>query len=702
MRVFPKPLVYLGIIPFLLFPLASQEQPKIHEKVKVVNLEMLVRVFDAQDRPVGGLKKDDFRIQEGKAVIPINGFVEIRRKIAVPATASRRLFVLIYNVGDTRKELEKSVDVFFEKICRPGDRLMVMTNHFVFNDHVVSDFALEKEKIKNMLRLEIGSLRIRLMQTESKLGMLVGSLKKEIEGEFQSAKNPMGLSESELKDQNRSVWNWYRTFQRFYSQYLQIFRIYRDEYLTLDVSQYARMSDYLEKQDEEKYALVFYQQGVFPFFKTQSYLQRLKEKLMTWLMLGDSNQEMQIDKLLMDAQRELEAPSAVSENEIAKLFLNSGATFHTLLMMPTFFRDLEDLEYQNVAVGSENIVEKLTEMTNGVLASFSKYESFFRQVEQKENVYYRITYAPADGTENTPVKVVLRDKKIRAVYDNQRHPEFIREILDRENAVPQVTIQEMALSGKNLHLTIAGFRIPGQKGDATPGKGNSGPGAVDVRCRVWNGEYALVHDETRTFAPETGPLGANLNMPALAPGNYQMILDVTDRHTGKGDLTVRDLVVGALSVSHFAEQKEIGGGIEDESACLNKTGKEVEDCFQRLADASLARDDLDLAAKYYERSGEGSRIEGFERIGQLLLAKREMERALLFLEKAKPSRVRARAYAGQADRFLKKGKETLAKYYFQKAINDFENLSRLAGGALDENDAKEYSRCLDQMARLKK
>ena len=47
-----------------------------------------------------------------------------------------------------------------------------------------------------------------------------------------------------------------------------------------------------------------------------------------------------------------------------------------------------------VATGPENVLVKLAEMTNGVLASYVKYGDFFRQVEQQEDVYYQLTYAP--------------------------------------------------------------------------------------------------------------------------------------------------------------------------------------------------------------------------------------------------------------------------------------------------------------------
>ena len=52
---------------------------------------------------------------------------------------------------------------------------------------------------------------------------------------------------------------------------------------------------------------------------------------------------MQLSQLQADVQTQLLAPKGPSEKDIAKLFLNSGVTFHTLLLLPPMKRQLDDM-----------------------------------------------------------------------------------------------------------------------------------------------------------------------------------------------------------------------------------------------------------------------------------------------------------------------------------------------------------------------
>ena len=61
--------------------------------------------------------------------------------------------------------------MFFEKIFKPGDRLMVMTNRFSLADHVVSDPARERETIRGILLGETKIFQYRLVQLEQPAGL---------------------------------------------------------------------------------------------------------------------------------------------------------------------------------------------------------------------------------------------------------------------------------------------------------------------------------------------------------------------------------------------------------------------------------------------------------------------------------------------------------------------------------------------------
>jgi hypothetical protein len=227
----------------------------------VVNLEVFARALDKEGMPVAGLKKEDFRIEEGRVPVEINGFAEIRKKLTVAGPVPRRLFALFFNVGNPRPDLDKAVDMFFEKIFKPGDRLMVMTNRFSITDHVVTEPARDRETIRAMLLAETRDFASRLAQLEQNLQSLLSTTMVSLSSEENA--EDLGF----LVPDNKSEIGVLAPLNRFYTQYLQYFDEYKEGYLTLSLSQYARMAEYLKNQDAEKYALVFYQQGVFPYIR---------------------------------------------------------------------------------------------------------------------------------------------------------------------------------------------------------------------------------------------------------------------------------------------------------------------------------------------------------------------------------------------------------------------------------------------------
>ena len=697
-RFFFRPMAVVSLIFSVHFPFAAQEQPKIHEKVEVVNMEVLVRAIDKEGAPVAGLKKEDFRISEGRVPVAINGFSEIKKKITVVGPVHRRLFALFFNVGNPRPDLDKAVDMFFATIFRPGDRLMVMTNRFSIADHVVNDPAQERVTIRNILLGETKYFNTRLVKFERQLRRLSVDLKNKFNSTDEAIEMGKAMGLPGIKPSEDEI---FTRIKRFYTQYLQCFDEYREGYLTLTLEQYARMAEYLKNQEVEKYALVFYQQGIFPHIQEQGQLQIIIDKAMP----AEKMYGMRAAQLFADVQKELLVPRGPSETDIAKLFLNSGVTFHTLLLLPAVRREVEDLEYRPVATAPENVLVKLARMTNGVLASYVKYGDFFRQVEQKEDVYYQLTYAPSGNKKGAPVKITLNRKKLRLVYDNQRQPQYIRDLVDKEQAVPQVVIKGLEMSGKSVQVTVAGFGLQDlQRREPLAGQteGKKGTGRVDLRWRAWDSEGKEAFDQTRQFLPEAERMNETIALSDLPPGTYDLIVEALDRNTGRTDLTIRNVTVDGSGGYRLVEQAKGTGGSGGESGCLERTGKEREECFKQLAESYLAWGEVVAAEKYYEQSGEEYHTIGLNRIGDFFYDKGENESALHYYAKSSPTINRVRAYMALADRYGRKGKKVLALHYFRNAVADFEAVVRSGSTYLDDYDRKDNERCRQEIGKLEK
>src|SRR4030042_4953656 len=135
--------------------LVSQEDETLKEKVKVVNVEVPVRVY-YQDKPVDNLTKNDFEIYEGKKLQTINGFFIKRKRIKVqtfePGNEQRnasipRYFVLVFKLTDYNKDIEDGVNYLFNTILNPTDQLLV----FVNNKSQFYDNLEDKTKVKELL-----------------------------------------------------------------------------------------------------------------------------------------------------------------------------------------------------------------------------------------------------------------------------------------------------------------------------------------------------------------------------------------------------------------------------------------------------------------------------------------------------------------------------------------------------------------------
>jgi len=176
MNIFIKTLICLYIFMSWL-PLISQEQLKINKKVSVVNIEVPVRILD-NGNPVQGLIKETFTLYVNGRERDINGFNEIKKKIQTTQAQtgsqsisqnSGRLFLLIFNISDYHIDTKKSVDYIFEKVLRPGDRLMVLSNNFFLSDRLIVDIKETKKKVDALMRIELKKNRLNILAMENNL-----------------------------------------------------------------------------------------------------------------------------------------------------------------------------------------------------------------------------------------------------------------------------------------------------------------------------------------------------------------------------------------------------------------------------------------------------------------------------------------------------------------------------------------------------
>ena len=343
--------VLLGMLLFL-SPLHGQEHEKIVEKVIVENIEVPVRVFQGK-QPVVGLKKDDFQLFLNGKRKEINGFYEVRKKLADNLSRDSgssegtqpgippRLFVMIFNLSSVTQDLTSQLDMFFERIIRPNDRLMVLTNRFFISEWEVVNKEEARRKIKEVLDKETHQLRMEMLAFETNLRSSAAALK------FQLA---------------TSEYNLLPVFQEFFFNYRFILEDIKDQYLRIPVEQYIKIAEYLKSQQADKWVINFYQMGRLPFPIKSGPINRILEY---YLDSGPIEIKETIQQFYYDVLLKIKMIDTLFINDIAKAFLNSGATVHTQLLLPLPRNLSEDFKYENISTESASIMTKLSRLTGG-------------------------------------------------------------------------------------------------------------------------------------------------------------------------------------------------------------------------------------------------------------------------------------------------------------------------------------------------
>jgi hypothetical protein len=534
-------LIVLIIISFWLVPLGNvlfsdqqdREEQTLMEEVTVVNVQFPVRVF-LKGRPVGGLVKKDFKLFVDGKETPINGFFEVRKKLNAPMRQSGdlggnegpppRLFVFIFNVSDYNLNLENDVEIIFRKILRPNDRFMVISNNFFLAETTVKDPELEKKRVLDTLQREAHKLRMSVLEVESDLNILARNF-------IFRLTDPI---ERKMPDFP------YQVFRDYFTEYLLVFEQFKMGYFNMAKAQYIKVAEYLKVQDAEKWVLNFYQVGIFPRFKLHG---QIWSAMNLYLDTDDSNTDgVRMKALILDFLPRLDDVDKWVVDNISNLFVNSGATIHTLLRKPVKTTFMAHYEYKPVATDSESILRKIARLTGGSVVRSKSADEFIDVIASKEDIYYMLTYVPEKNEDrNSAVRVVINnDKDFRLAYDSQRKPRLFKKILDKiKRYNPQIKIGAIVLVNDILNVKVSNIKTI-----RLSGRGKVREGRIEATVMIMNSQSEIVW-ETRKFYKSKESIGMfQTQVPLLEKGNYNVLVQVKDLLTWNTDAAGENVTTG--------------------------------------------------------------------------------------------------------------------------------------------------------------
>jgi hypothetical protein len=493
-------------------PLHGQEHEKILEKVIVENIEVPVRVFQGK-QPVGGLTKQDFQLFLNGKRKEINGFYEVRKKLAdnlsrdsgsSPAAQSNippRLFVVIFNLSSITRDLTSQLDMLFDRIIRPNDRLMVLTNRFFISEWEVINKEEAKSKIKEVLDKEIHQLKMELPGFETELRASAATLKSQL---AMPEPNIVGA------------------FQEFFFSYRFILEDIKDQYLRIPVDQYIKIAEYLKSQEADKWVINFYQVGRLPLPDKTGEIQRTIDLI---LDSGPIENKETLQQLYYDVILKIQTIDTLFINDIAKAFLNSGATVHTQLLLPLSRYLSEDFRYETISTESASIMTELSRLTGGSFLTSNRTEKFIKDITTREDIHYVLTYAPNTGKKRKKPKltVKVKNKNYRVTYDNQQRLKSFDDMVERlTRNIKDLEIESLSCNHDLMTFKLKNIQVVQYEEEKF--------WAVEARIKVLDQRSRLINGFKKVFKGTriAGEGTIRVKLPSLGKGRYYIVVEVKD------------------------------------------------------------------------------------------------------------------------------------------------------------------------------
>jgi hypothetical protein len=321
----------------------------------------------------------------------------------------------------------------------------------------------------------------------------------------------------------------------FLDRYLQVWEEFKNKYLIPDLDKFYSFARHLEKVREEKWVLTFFQIEMFPNMKISGQIHTEIVELISQLQVARSEDAVHsriIEQLLERIDRELNANANFPIEEVSKMLVKVDTTYHCFIMGVQRATLSEDLDFKKVASDIESSLREITRRSGGDVVFTGDVGSALHAVEQKEDVYYVLTYEPRDPGRKGKVKVELPGHPdARLFYDDNIRADYIGEYLKKKQAEdPEILIDGLALDGRRLRIKVSSFKTVAAR------KGREG--RLDVAIRIRDGQDRQIYDHTRQFVAREERVNLTVDFKFLNPGRYMFLVEARDQLTGKAALDI--------------------------------------------------------------------------------------------------------------------------------------------------------------------
>ena len=375
-------------------------QEQVHERIEVINQEILVRVFSG-GKPVAGLNAGDFTLFEDGKKTKINYCRELRRSLAgkeVTTTASqteisrKRLFLFMLWFNEESREWPKAWEYFAAHIYRSGDRIILSDG-----TRALEILSLEKDKDKLVTFLDevAGAMK----QKRLTKARLVGEMTNKASDFYDNL--VAGLIDPKL------------LLEDFKVHYLGALNEYRLARLKGYPRWLERLAGSLKAVEAEKWVLVFLQNERLPLLSREG-------RLATRVPGGIKNE---FERFMKESERQITLGTDVIGyfRDLQPLFVGANATYH-LFLSDAAGETLpgEHFQWQPVFSSWEGTFRQISADSGGRVSNTTKLDEALEKAAASEDIYYVLTYLPAEGKDRKrDLKVEVNRPGMKAVYSRK-------------------------------------------------------------------------------------------------------------------------------------------------------------------------------------------------------------------------------------------------------------------------------------------
>ncbi len=499
----------------LLFPAlnAQEEDERLKEYVEVINVEVAVRALE-KGQLVSGLNQSDFTLYENGKKQAITSFMEIKRKIGVEETREpkeegpfvpqpKRLFFLYFRVSEPESQYGEALDYFFEQVYQPGDYVLIMVKNQVFKMTRKQDIA----HILPQVKARITEIAQQAKRESSRLVEKAEALFVDFEKNFRA------METRRLGRKGQAAFRKKVFLDRLKENYRTLWEEYKYKHIYLNREQLKTIASSLKTLKLQKWGLVFYQQDTFPQFDPQSVFFERHESLENLLELRKT-----FDKF----SREMKEPTITMPviKEIQQAFIAANATFHLFLFQRNSLGEpARYLKVDYVHSDWQTAFRNISQATGGQTINEDDLKESLQQAVQKEDIYYRLTYAPKitdDSNRVRNIKVKVRRKRLNLQYNPQVTIQKGNEIIiDNFSFSPADSIMEFTLD--NYQQLFDGYQLYGDI-------------EVTVTAIDSKGEKLTF---VKAFEPAEIEITPSFKLNFPHPGKYNLIVEAFDKQTGR-------------------------------------------------------------------------------------------------------------------------------------------------------------------------